>query len=127
MSFADQLVRLTAAGFVVAGAIVARYPQPLSAHAADPTYAEDVAPIQFKNCAACHRDGGMAPFSVLDYDSTVAHADEMRAAVSEGQMLPCHAEGPRGHFLNDRLRAGAGGRAGRRGGGAGAPRGGGGK
>ena len=102
MSFADQLVRLTAAGFVVAGAIVARYPQPLSAHAADPTYAEDVAPILFKNCAACHRDGGMAPFSVLDYDSTVAHADEMRAAVSEGQMPPWHAEGPRGHFLNDR-------------------------
>src|SRR3954447_23515069 len=63
---------------------------------------EDVAPILFKNCAACHRDGGMAPFSVLDYDSTVARADEMRAAVAQGQMPPWHAEGPRGHFLNDR-------------------------
>jgi hypothetical protein len=102
MSLADHAVRLAAAAFVVAGAIAARQPQPLSAHSAEPTYAEDVAPILFKNCAACHRDGGMAPFSVLDYDSTVAHADEMRAAVAEGQMPPWHADAPRGHFLNDR-------------------------
>ena len=44
----------------------------------------------------------MAPFSVFDYDSTVAHVDEMRAAVAEGQMPPWHAEGPRGVFRNDR-------------------------
>lgn len=102
MSIADRAVQVTAAAFVFAGAAIARQTKPLAAHAAEPTYAEDVAPILYKNCAACHRDGGMAPFSVLDYDSTVAHADEMRGAVAEGQMPPWHAEGPRGHFLNDR-------------------------
>jgi hypothetical protein len=102
MSIADRAVQIAAVGCVLLGAFVARRPAPLSAHSAEPTYAEDVAPILYKNCAACHRDGGMAPFSVLDYDSTVARADEMRAAVADGQMPPWHAEGPRGHFLNDR-------------------------
>jgi hypothetical protein len=102
MSIAERAAQITAAGFILLGLAAAARPTPLSAHGADPTYAEDVAPILFKNCAACHRPGGMAPFSVLDYDSTVANADEIRAAVAQGQMPPWHAEGPRGHFLNDR-------------------------
>jgi len=102
MSIPARVAQITAAGFVLLGFAAARQPAPLSAHSADPTYAEDVAPILYKNCATCHRDGGMAPFSVFDYDSTVARADEMRVAVAEGQMPPWHAEGPRGHFLNDR-------------------------
>jgi mono/diheme cytochrome c family protein len=102
MSITERVAQITAAGFVVLAVAAARQPAPLSAHGADPTYAGDVAPILFKNCAACHHDGGMAPFSVLDYDSTVANVDEIRVAVAEGQMPPWHAEGPRGHFRNDR-------------------------
>jgi mono/diheme cytochrome c family protein len=69
---------------------------------ADPTYAEDVAPVFFKNCASCHRTGGQAPFSILYYDSAAAHLDEMRDAIRTGAMPPWHAEGPRGVFRNDR-------------------------
>jgi hypothetical protein len=79
-----------------------RQPVPLAARSADPTFADDVAPILFKNCATCHHEGGMAPFTVLEYDTVAAHADEIRAAVAKGQMPPWHAEGPHGTFTNDR-------------------------
>jgi len=74
----------------------------LSAHGAEPTFAEDVAPILYKNCTSCHRPGGLGPFSLFDYDSAKANIDEMRNAVATGQMPPWHAEGPRGVFRNDR-------------------------
>ena len=72
------------------------------ARAADPTYAEDVAPILFRNCAGCHHPGGMGPFSVLNYDTTVAYKEDIRDAVSEGIMPPWHATGAHGVFRNDR-------------------------
>lgn len=72
------------------------------AHGADPTYAEDVAPILFKNCASCHHPGGMGPFSVLDYDTTKAHVEDIRDAVDGGVMPPWHAAGAHGVFRNDR-------------------------
>jgi hypothetical protein len=31
------------------------------------TYTKDVAPLLFKHCAACHRPGEVAPFSLLEY------------------------------------------------------------
>src|SRR3954468_17333647 len=72
------------------------------AHAADPTYAEDVAPILFRNCAGCHHPGGMGPFSVLNYDTTVAYKDDILDAVGGGVMPPWHATGAHGVFRNDR-------------------------
>ena len=72
------------------------------ARSADPTYAEDVAPILFRSCAGCHRPGGMGPFSVLNYDSTVAYKSEIRDAVRGGVMPPWHATGAHGVFRNDR-------------------------
>jgi mono/diheme cytochrome c family protein len=72
------------------------------AHTADPTYAEDVAPILFRSCAGCHRPGGMGPFSVLNYDTTVAYKDDIKDAVGGGVMPPWHATGAPGVFRNDR-------------------------
>src|SRR5215510_13642387 len=87
---------------VVIGVVLARQPQLLSARAADPTFAEDVAPILYKNCTMCHRPGGLGPFSLIDFDSAKANINEMYDAVSNKQMPPWHAEGPRGVFKNDR-------------------------
>lgn len=84
------------------GAVLARQPKPLAARNADPTFAEDVAPILYKNCTTCHHPGGLGPFSLLDYDSAKAKLDEMHDAVSEGVMPPWHADGPHGVFRNDR-------------------------
>lgn len=88
--------------FVVLAVAVAFKPQRLAARSADPTFAEDVAPILYKNCAGCHRPGGIGPFSVLNYDTVNAHVDQIRDAVDQGIMPPWHADGPHGVFSNDR-------------------------
>ena len=94
--------QLAVLGAVVVGAVIARTPRTLVATPADPTFAEDVAPILYKNCTTCHRPGGIGPFSLLDYDSAKANVDEIREKVSTKQMPPWHAEGPHGTFANDR-------------------------
>ena len=91
---------------VVAGTLatlsVLRFTAPVKARAADPTFAEDVAPILYKNCTVCHHDGGMAPFSLVNYDTAAAHADEIRDAVAQRVMPPWHSTDPHGVFSNDR-------------------------
>jgi len=82
--------------------ILASRQQQLAARNADPTFAEDVAPILYKNCTACHHTGGTAPFSLVEYDSARAKTDEIFDAVSVGDMPPWHAVGPHGVFRNDR-------------------------
>ena len=55
-------------------------PEGLDAQVATPTFAEDVAPILYKNCTTCHRPGGLGPFSLLEYDTREGEArrDERR-------------------------------------------------
>jgi hypothetical protein len=86
------LAGISAAFVVVAGA----------GHSADPTFAEDVAPIFYKNCTTCHHTGGLAPFSLVDYDSATPYLAEMQEAITKNAMPPWHAEGPHGVFRNDR-------------------------
>ena len=97
-----RLVQLAGVGGAALIAVVfARQPE-ATARTAEPTFANDVAPIFYKNCTTCHRPGGIGPFSLLDYDSAKTKLDEMHDAVSSGHMPPWHAEGPRGVFTNDR-------------------------
>ncbi len=88
-----------ASAIVIAAALA---PKAGSAHSADPTFAEDVAPIFYKNCTTCHRPGGLGPFSLLDYDSTTPKLAKIRGMVMSGRMPPWQAAGPRGVFRNDR-------------------------
>lgn len=67
-----------------------------------PTFAEDVAPILYKNCTGCHHVGGVGPFPLFEYDSAKAYVDELREKISLNQMPPWHATGARGVFSNDR-------------------------
>ena len=90
------------AAAAVVGVGLAQRGGPLVAQDATPVFTKDVAPILYKNCTSCHRPGGLGPFSLLDYDSAKANADEIRDAVSSGFMPPWHAEGPHGTFRNDR-------------------------
>ena len=97
--------RLLATGILTVALIAVtatNEPKELAATTADPTYAEDVAPIFFKNCATCHRTGGQAPFSILYYDSAAGYLQEMKEAITKNTMPPWHADGPRGVFKNDR-------------------------
>jgi hypothetical protein len=65
----------------------------LSAFAAEtiPTFSSDVAPILYKNCAACHRPGEIAPMSLLTYEQTRPQMDtgDRGAAWSAPGGSPC--------------------------------------
>jgi hypothetical protein len=105
-----RIVAAVGATVLLLGITLAFRTTPVAArgtHSADPTFAEDVAPIFYKNCVPCHHDGGMAPFSLVEYDTAAAHVDQMRGAVEQGDMPPWHAAGPHGVFLNDRRLADA--------------------
>lgn len=53
-----------------------------------PTYNEDVSCILYEHCTTCHHDGGIAPFSLMDYDDASAAAFGVQAAVNAGSMPP---------------------------------------
>jgi mono/diheme cytochrome c family protein len=53
-----------------------------------PVWSTDVAPILYNNCASCHRQGGIAPFSLLTYVDATSHGAAMSAAVSNRIMPP---------------------------------------
>ena len=55
------------------------------APAGGPTYYEDIAPILNANCASCHLEGGIAPFSLLTYEDAkvVAGLAKMKTAARE--------------------------------------------
>lgn len=93
---------IAAAGIVLSGLMLVQRPQALAARDADPTFAEDVAPILYKNCTSCHHTGGLGPFSLIEYDSAKANLSDIRDAVASAQMPPWHAAGAHGVFLNDR-------------------------
>jgi hypothetical protein len=88
-------------GLAGAVAVAARRPKAPANRVSETTYV-DVAPIFYRRCANCHRPGGIGPFSVLDYDSAAAYADEIRGKVADGVMPPWHADAPAGVFRNDR-------------------------
>lgn len=51
------------------------------------TFAHDIAPIVFQNCASCHRPGESGPFSLLSYDDARRHARQI-AAVTKSRFMP---------------------------------------
>ncbi|MBI3117924.1 MAG: redoxin domain-containing protein [Candidatus Hydrogenedentes bacterium] len=75
-------------------------PQP----APDPrfTYAEHIAPILNARCAACHHDGGSAPFALTSLKKAAAHAEMIAEVVGEGRMPPWYAHPEFGTFENER-------------------------
>ena len=60
------------------------------------TFNEHVAPIVFENCATCHRPGEVAPFPLLSYADTKAHAAEIGRETLARRMPPWLPE--RGEF-----------------------------
>ena len=106
-SVMHMTARVLQAGAVLAALVLivnapSRGPEPLAAaRLADPTFS-DVAPVFYRNCTSCHRSGGLAPFSLIEYDSASAYLAEMKEAVAQNKMPPWHADAPRGVFSNDR-------------------------
>lgn len=68
-----------------------------------PTFAHDIAPILYKNCATCHHPGGTGPFPLLTYEEAKKHAAQIASATSNGVMPPWLPESGHGDFINDRI------------------------
>jgi hypothetical protein len=98
----SRLVPLVVVGVGAFAVSAALRPETGSARTADPTFAEDVAPILYRNCTSCHHPGGLGPFSLLDYDSAAPKLSKIKGMVTSRRMPPWQAEGPRGVFRNDR-------------------------
>ena len=66
-----------------------------------PTYSRDIAPLLQKHCQNCHREGEIAPMSLLSYDDTHPWAASIKDAVVSGEMPPWHASPEVGKWRND--------------------------
>jgi Flp pilus assembly protein TadD/mono/diheme cytochrome c family protein len=65
-----------------------RQNSPVAAAAQDVTYNRDIAPIIFRSCAACHRPGEAAPFSLLTYSDAKRHAQQIVDVTHTRSMPP---------------------------------------
>jgi hypothetical protein len=61
---------------------------PVALHAQTPVWSTDVAPILYNHCTTCHHNGGIAPFSLITYDTAVAYAGNIKADVLSKKMPP---------------------------------------
>jgi hypothetical protein len=64
---------------------------------APPTFSHDVAPLLYKQCAACHRPGGVAPFSLLTYQDASRRARLIATVTGKRYMPPWLPVAPRFH------------------------------
>lgn len=53
-----------------------------------PTWYQDIAPMVVTKCGGCHREGGIAPMSLTDYESAAPFALALAASVEERTMPP---------------------------------------
>ncbi|MCI0535931.1 MAG: tetratricopeptide repeat protein [Verrucomicrobiales bacterium] len=65
------------------------------------TFAKDIAPIIFQNCAWCHRPGQSAPFSLLSYRDVQKRAKQIAEVTARRAMPPWLPEPGYGEFAND--------------------------
>lgn len=66
-----------------------------------PTWAEDIAPIFYKNCTHCHHEGGIAPFELLTYEQAVSYSNLLHEAVEHREMPPWPANPDYRHFKDE--------------------------
>lgn len=66
------------------------------------TFAKDVAPILFENCASCHRPGEVGPFSLLTYKDAKRRAKQLADVTDTRLMPPWLPVGGHGEFMGER-------------------------
>ena len=58
------------------------------AQADEVDYARDVAPIFVEQCQSCHREGGIAPWAMTNYQMLQGFAPAIKEAIVEKRMPP---------------------------------------
>lgn len=53
-----------------------------------PFWSTDIAPILYENCTSCHRENGIAPFSLMNYDDAFSEGFSVLGATQSGFMPP---------------------------------------
>lgn len=66
------------------------------------SYSEDIAPILLENCVACHREDGLGPWAMSNYNMVRGFSQMIREVVRTKRMPPWHADPTVGHWSNDR-------------------------
>jgi tetratricopeptide (TPR) repeat protein len=96
----------TKALFVSAGAVLAAAAvgaQGRSGETALPvTFNKDIAPIIWRNCTTCHREGQLGPFNLLTYEDVRPRALEVARVVKTRAMPPWKPVNGHGDFLGTR-------------------------
>ena len=75
-----------------------------AASTSGPTYHNRISRIVQNNCLTCHREGGVAPFSLATFEEVSAQSGSIRRAVEKGIMPPWFAATTKGQvspFAND--------------------------
>src|SRR5437588_12458758 len=94
--------RATAATFIAAVFLLQWTTSASDKSTGSVTLTKDVAPILYKNCATCHRPGGIAPMSLLTYKEVRPWARSIRDVVAERRMPPWLADPQYGELSNER-------------------------
>lgn len=68
-----------------------------------PTYHRDIAPLIAANCLECHRTGGIAPFSLEEYDTARAFAPLLKQVTQSRRMPPWKPKPQPGTYRNERI------------------------
>lgn len=71
------------------------------AHNVSISYVNDVAPILAENCAACHREGGIAPFAMDSHAMVQGWSPMIREVLMTKRMPPGQIDPHVGKFSND--------------------------
>ncbi len=75
----------------------------MTAYAQPPlSFARDIAPIVYRNCAPCHRPGEAGPFPLLSYQDVKKHAPEIAEVTARRFMPPWAPEAGYGDFSDER-------------------------
>lgn len=65
------------------------------------TFTKDIAPILYAKCVQCHREGAIAPMSLMSYAETRPWSRAIKQRVLAREMPPWHADPEHGRFQND--------------------------
>src|SRR3972149_6579701 len=65
-------------------------------------FREHARPLFIRHCGGCHRAGGVAPMSLLDYQEAVPWANAIKLSLLEGRMPPFLPGDDGGPFRNAR-------------------------
>lgn len=67
------------------------------------TFNRDIAPIIYKNCTPCHRNGSAGPFNLLTYEDVKRHAQTIALTVRTRFMPPWPADPSYSHFRDEKV------------------------